>query len=209
MTIRAILFDADEVLQYPDPGRDADLASVLGFVPEPVARFVAEVHAAEDATLTGSLDFREALTPVLARWGVANKADELRDWLNAITVDEGMLQLVSRLRGRGYCCALATNQQPHRAAFMARQLGYQTLFERCFFSCEMGVAKPDPRYFQMILAELQHEPSEVLFVDDKPQNVHSARTLGIHVVCFANSRDGRAPDALREILGRLGVDADT
>ena len=50
MTIRALLFDADEVLQYPDPNRNADLELVLGFMPEPVAEFVADVHSAEDTT---------------------------------------------------------------------------------------------------------------------------------------------------------------
>jgi putative hydrolase of the HAD superfamily len=140
---------------------------------------------------------------------VTNKACDVREWLNAITVDDGILDLVSRLRRRGYYCALASNQQPHRAHFMADQLRYRALFDRCFFSCHMGFAKPDPRYFQTILEDLQLDPDDVIFVDDKPQNVRAASTLGIHAICFANSRDGRAQPALRQLLAKFGVDPET
>jgi hypothetical protein len=44
--IRTILFDADEVLQYPEPNRAERLVHILGFVPEPVAEFISQVHAA-------------------------------------------------------------------------------------------------------------------------------------------------------------------
>jgi len=67
--IRTVLFDADEVLQYPGLGRNADLTRILGFAPEPVDDFVAQVHAAEDTTLTGALALLDVLPPVLARWG--------------------------------------------------------------------------------------------------------------------------------------------
>jgi putative hydrolase of the HAD superfamily len=73
----------------------------------------------------------------------------------------------------------------------------------------MGLAKPDPRYFQTILAELQLHPDDVIFVDDKPQNVRAAATLGIHTICFANSKDGHAQFALRQLLAQFGVGIDT
>jgi HAD superfamily hydrolase (TIGR01509 family) len=209
MTIRALLFDADEVLQYPNANRNDDLGRILGFVPEPVAEFIAEVHAAEDTTLTGVLDFLDVLPPVLSRWGVIDKARDVRQWLNAITVDHSIVDLVSHLRLRGYCCALATNQQPYRASFMADQLRYRELFDRCFFSCDMGLAKPDLRYFETILADMQLEPQDVIFVDDKPQNIRSASSLGIHTVCFANSKDGSSHSALSQLLAQFGVATDT
>jgi putative hydrolase of the HAD superfamily len=208
MKIRALLFDADEVFQYPDPNRNAELGRILGFVPEPLAEFVAEVHAAEDRTLTGALNLLDVLLPMLSRWGAPDKAHDIREWLNAIAVDHAVLDLVSELRLSGYRCALATNQQPHRANFMAHDLRYRDLFDRCFFSCHLGLAKPDPRYFQAILTELQLAAQEVIFIDDKPDNVRSASSLGIHTICFANPKDGGAQSALRELLARFGVLGD-
>lgn len=208
MTIRALLFDADEVLQYPRPDRSAELERVLGFTPEPLAEFVAAVHAAEDTTLTGALDFLDVLPRALSRWGLSDKAGEVREWLNDITVDHDVLDLVANLRLRGYCCALATNQQPHRASFMADQLRYRELFDRCFFSCDLGLAKPDRRYFESILAELRVAAEEVVFVDDKPSNVRAASSLGIHAVGFANSKDGSARGVLRQLLASFGIARD-
>ena len=205
MSIRALLFDADEVLQYPAADRNADLPRILGFVPEPVDEFVAAVHAVEDTTLTGMLDFLEVLPPALARWGVAEKARDIRQWLNVITVDQSMLDLVAHLRAHGYCCALATNQQPHRASFMANELRYRALFDHCFFSCDMGLAKPDSRYFEAVLATLQLKPNDVIFIDDKPLNVRSASSVGIHGICFANAKDGSAQFSLRELLAPFGI----
>lgn len=205
MTIRTVLFDADEVLQYPELGRNADLTRILGFAPEPVDEFVAQVHAAEDTTLTGALALLDVLPPVLARWEAHGKAHDICQWLNIIMVDHDVLSVVSGLRQRGYGCALATNQQPHRATFMAEQLRYRELFDHCFFSCEMGLAKPDPDYFRAILTELGLTPAEVLFIDDKPQNVASAQSVGVHAACFANPKDGKGHLVLRELLGQFGV----
>jgi putative hydrolase of the HAD superfamily len=203
--IRAILFDADEVIQYPDSNRVARLSQVLGFVPEPIADFIAQLHVAENTTLTGALDFLEVLPPVLASWGLADRAEVVREWLTLITVDPQVLELVSRLRQGGYRCLLATNQQPHRAQFMAQDLGYGALFERCFFSCELGLAKPDPEYFRAILNATTLAPDQALFVDDKPQNVEAARSVGMHAECFVNAKDGRAHVALSELFRRFEI----
>ena len=178
-------------------------------MPEPIAEFIADVHAAEDTTLTGKLDFLEALVPVLARWGAPDKGQALRQWLTLVAVDHEVLGLVARLRQAGYACVLATNQQPHRARFMADDLGYRTKFDHCFFSCEMGVAKPDPRYFHAILKTLNLAPDQALFLDDKPQNIAGARSVGIQAECFANAKDGRAHAALTKILARFGVVCQT
>jgi hypothetical protein len=52
------------------------------------------------------------LPPVLAHWGVAERAEEVRDWLTLITVDRDVLELVSQLRQLGYPCLLATSTLP-------------------------------------------------------------------------------------------------
>jgi len=183
----------------------------LGYRPEPVERLVAEIHAAEDTTLSGELELLEVLPRVLARWGAGEHANEqaaaVCRWLNRVTVDAVVLELISELRRRGYRCALATNQQRHRATFMSNELRYRALFDDCFFSCEMGVVKPDPRYFRAAVARLGLEAATVLFIDDKPTNVESARSVGLRGVCFANSKDGLAHLALREVLRRFGVES--
>ena len=52
-----------------------------------------------------------------------------------------------------------------------------------FFSCEMGVRKPQRQYYEMIQQALLKEnglisePSQILFIDDRQVNIEGARSL--------------------------------
>ena len=204
--IGCVLFDADEVLQYPAPERIERLERALGVLPQPVERFLKEVSEAEHSTMTGELDVEQVLGRVLERWGAeAGKACRLCEWIASVTVDAEMLNLVARIRASGRICALATNQQRHRARFMAEVLGYAGAFDHSFYSCELGFAKPDSRYFGAVLERLRLAPERVLFFDDNVQNVEAAGAIGIHAEQFVNTRDGRAHEALERLLSDYGV----
>ena len=43
----------------------------------------------------------------------------------------------------------------------------------------MGVRKPDPEIFRMVMEEGSFRPGEVAFVDDLEENVESAATQGM------------------------------
>jgi putative hydrolase of the HAD superfamily len=204
-SIAAVLFDADGVFQYPEANRVAQVAAIFGSVPEPFERFMADLEAAEETTLTGALEFLEVLPPVLARWGAPDKAQEVSRWLNSVTVDHEVLTVISHLRQSGYLCALATNQRPDRVRFMMDELNFRAMFDHHFFSSELGMAKPDRGYFRAVLAALRLAPERALLIDDEPANVEAARSLGIHAECFANPKNGRAQAELRELLSRFGV----
>ena len=47
------------------------------------------------------------------------------------------------------------------------------------FSCEEGVAKPQPEIFELILDRMNLKAEEVLFIDDRMDNIDGAKKLGI------------------------------
>jgi HAD superfamily hydrolase (TIGR01509 family) len=57
-------------------------------------------------------------------------------------------------------------------------------FDRFFLSYEMGLLKPDPAYFHHVLYGLWASPASCIFIDDRPENVRSARNLGIIGLVF-------------------------
>jgi glucose-1-phosphatase len=57
-----------------------------------------------------------------------------------------------------------------------------SLFDKLFFSYELGVRKPDAAIFQKVLQEMDCKPHEVLFVDDSHQHIEAARALGIQTL---------------------------
>lgn len=74
-------------------------------------------------------------------------------------------------------------------------------FDAIFTSYELGVVKPDSRFFEHVLEATGSLPHETVFVDDGPHNVAAAEALGIHTLCPANGEDWR--EALTELLDRL------
>jgi putative hydrolase of the HAD superfamily len=109
--------------------------------------------------------------------------DALAAW-TMIEPDPDVLQVVAALRRRSVGCHLATNQEPIRAAYMSERLGYRELFDREFYSCRLGAAKPDAAYFQALLARLELPPEATLFLDDNEGNIASARAVGLHAEHF-------------------------
>lgn len=53
------------------------------------------------------------------------------------------------------------------------------IFEKCYFSYEMGMAKPDAEIFEAVLADAGVKAEECLFLDDGTKNIEQASKLGI------------------------------
>lgn len=173
--------DADGVVQYPRAGWLKEMARLGG------PGFIPEVFHKELTTLTGKVDLRELLVELLQRRGRDCTADEILEIWYRIDVDELMLGLVDRVRAAGVVTALATNQQSYRGGYMRANLPYGEHFDHQFHSFEVGLAKPDPAYFEHIVAALGIEPGEAVFVDDVFANVRGARAAGLHAVHFSRT----------------------
>ena len=52
------------------------------------------------------------------------------------------------------------------------------------------LAKPDPRFFDLLCRRFGFEPQSALFVDDKPSNTRVARQLGFNTCTFVPTHDG-------------------
>lgn len=201
---KAVLFDADGVLQKTADWRE-ELAETAGPEDEQrQERLLDEIAKAEGPrTLTGEADLEHSLGTVLERYDDVDlePADVMEAW-HAIEVHADVLQGVRELAGRGVLRALTTNQNPPRAAWMRANLPYDALFDAQFYSCEMGLAKPDPAYFQHVLETLGIRAEDALFMDDTLGNVESAARLGLRAELFARDA-GRGE--LDRILARHGL----
>lgn len=193
-----MLFDADGVLQSLAPGWLDDLTAFGG------EDFVIALFGAERRAMAGAEDFRDITREVLDDFGLTASVEDVVAVANRIVVDQDMIAAVQRLRAAGVRCALATNQQNVRGAYMQESLGYADAFDAHFYSFEVGVAKPDPDYFRRIVDQLDVVPEQLLFVDDKEANVLGAREAGLTAELFAQ-HGGVA--ALEPILESYGLGA--
>lgn len=166
-------------------------------------RLLDAIATAEKPTMTGEVDLTHSLTQVIDDHDADLEADEVIGAWQNIETDPAMLDGVRALAGRGLVRALTTNQSFPRARWMQANLPYDELFDAQFYSCGMGLAKPDPAYFHYVLEALGLQPEEALFMDDTLANVESAAGLGIRAELFA--RDGGRAE-LDRILGLHGLD---
>jgi putative hydrolase of the HAD superfamily len=202
-----VLFDADGVIQN-SKADDLPLRIQrgMGFLPEPFEDFLQDVFAAERPAIAGQAELVPALEPVLAKWGAPGTAAALAAaWWRSVDADAAVLALIAQLRQQGIFCALATNQHRFRADYLRETYGYDSVFDRSFYSHALGYAKPDVRYFQAILASVPFAPAQILFIDDLEANVEAARSVGITAAQFVHPKSPEGAPALRALLATFSL----
>ncbi|QJW36909.1 HAD family hydrolase [Cellulosimicrobium protaetiae] len=201
MTVRHVLFDADGVLQHIPDGWFATVERYLG---DRTREFLLETWSEELPMLVGDGDYLPVLAAGLERYGVTEPAEDVYRavWFDALEVVDESFALVRALRASGYGVHLGTNQESRRVPFMRQTLGYDAEFDTSWYSCELGLAKPDPRFFVEAARRIGADPGEVLFVDDTARNVEGARAAGMVGVHWDVSR---GHDELVRVLAGHGV----
>jgi putative hydrolase of the HAD superfamily len=172
--IRHVLLDADGVLQDLPGGWYAAMEPYLG---DRARDFLHETWKDELPMLAGRGDYLPVLESTLRRYGVVTPVADVYDavWKNIVLIEESF-DLVRRLRANGYGVHLGTNQECYRGAHMRTVLGSDDLFDVSCYSHDLGVAKPDPAFFTAAAERIGADPRTILFIDDNPTNVESART---------------------------------
>jgi putative hydrolase of the HAD superfamily len=73
------------------------------------------------------------------------------------------------------------------------------LFHVVVESNKAGVRKPDPRFYELALEQLEVEPHETVFLDDLGINLKPARALGMQTITVTDP--DRALDELEDVVG--------
>ena len=68
------------------------------------------------------------------------------------------------------------------------------------YSCDIKLRKPNQKVYKICLSRLKCFPQEVIFIDDIPKNIKSARKLGINSILFKTNKQ------LFKQLKQLGVE---
>ena len=61
-------------------------------------------------------------------------------------------------------------------------------FDVVVVSCDVGIRKPNPKIYKMIIKKLGLKSSEILFIDNQKWNLKPARKLGMKVLLFEGNR---------------------
>jgi putative hydrolase of the HAD superfamily len=106
-----------------------------------------------------------------------------------------MVELVTELAGQGRPLGLLSNIIEDLVPVFEGIHGHWLRhFTALTYSCRIGVAKPDPRAYEICARRLGVAPADVIFFDDNERNVVAAREAGMTAEVFVS------PERVREVL---------
>jgi FMN phosphatase YigB (HAD superfamily) len=78
--------------------------------------------------------------------------------------------------------ACLSNDVSAWSAKLRRRFALETWIDRWFISGDLGMRKPSPEIYLLVIERLDVRPQDIVFVDDRPRNLDAAKTLGLRTV---------------------------
>jgi epoxide hydrolase-like predicted phosphatase len=197
--IRALIFDFGGVLVRTESQEPREqLAEKLGLSRQSLEEIVFD--SSESLLLQlGRISYDERWQQTGQTLGL-DSPDELRafrrDFFSGDALDTELVTHIRRAR-RHYKTALLSNASASLAKLIRSQFQITDCFDEIVISGLVGVMKPDPEIYRLVLNGLRIAPHEAIFVDDMKENVRAAADMGIHAIQF------RTREELLTAIGRL------
>ena len=204
-----LLFDFGGVLINLDYRRTVDAVRRLSRTGHGAEFSQASQPELFDQFETGQLPAEAFRAGLRRHYDLAATDDELDAAWNALLLDvpPERLALLAELRRQGHQTALLSNTNALHIQAINRRLaqdyglqnGIADCLDRVFYSQEVGLRKPGEAIFRHVLREMNWPADDVLFIEDSPQHVATARRLGLRVLHLAPplTRTAALPEALR------------
>jgi len=185
--IKAIVFDLGNVIIDLDYDRTANrLAELSGIKVSELNELLvsSEVLKIFEVGGVSESEFRKEVCSLLNIQLVAEVFDEI--W-NSLLGDISVIRLdrLVELKKSYSTFVLSNTNSIHLKSFDKNLQdthgieGIQTLVDKAYYSHEVGMRKPNADIYQFVLEEQNLTPEEVLFIDDRQDNIEAADTLGI------------------------------
>ncbi|KAG6869126.1 hypothetical protein C0993_001691 [Termitomyces sp. T159_Od127] len=131
-------------------------------------------------------------------------AQAFRQARDSIQADDELIALIRELKaqsnGELQVFAMSNISLPDYEALRTKSESSDwSIFDQVFTSGLAGERKPNLGFFRHVISATGIDPQKTIFVDDRSENVLSARSLGLHGIVFDNSKT--VARALRNLIG--------
>ncbi|AXC13729.1 HAD-superfamily hydrolase subfamily IA, variant 3 [Acidisarcina polymorpha] len=188
MALNAVIFDYGMVLSNPaDPAAHHELMKIFGATAEDFEReYWAYRHAYDEGQFDGEGYWQRcaagagvALSDHQIRQLIAN---DIRMWSS---LNRNMVDWAVTISKSGFKTGILSNIG-FELADEFKQHDWVKGFTHNTWSCELRLAKPDPAIYHHVLDAIQVPAAEVLFLDDRQENILSAEAVGLQGILFRN-----------------------
>ena len=190
--IFAIVLDIGGVIiRTKNPESRKQLEEKFNLLPGSVHDLVFNSATAQSATI-GQINSSQIWKNISNKLSLT--PDELEQFITLFwagdRLDTSLISFLESCRPR-YKTALLSNAWGNFRDVLAREYNIREgkTVDHILISAELGVAKPDPRIYQILADTLACKYEEILFVDDFIENINAARSLGIHTIHYYKGLD--------------------
>lgn len=189
MTIEAVIFDIGGVLELTPPTRwERKWAQLLDLCEQELHQRLRPLWRPGEL---GQSSLGDIERQTAAELDLDNEqlerlvADIWAEYLGTLNA-----QLVAYFKGLrpAYRTGILSNSLVGAREREEAAYGFASMCDVIIYSHEEGMAKPDPRFYELACARLMCDPSRAVFVDDKPSCVVGARAVGLYAIQHRENR---------------------
>lgn len=96
-----------------------------------------------------------------------------------------MLDFIKDLKKK-FNLVLLSNESKEGMENKIKKFELNKIFFKIYCSAFLGIAKPDKKIFKYVLKDLSLNAGKVIFIDDRQENIYSAKSLNINSILFKN-----------------------
>jgi putative hydrolase of the HAD superfamily len=208
--IKAVLFDYGMVLSAPpDPAAWSRILSITGLSEDILSReYWAHRHAYDRGELSGIAYWNKAA----AGAGIILTPAQISDLLAADTdlwsqLNTPMLEWAQSLQRAGIPTGILSNIGDAMADGLRAKHHWIKDFNHHTWSHTLKLAKPEPAIYLHAAEGLHTPPANILFIDDKAENIQAALAVGMQAIqytthqAFEQEMHARGLDHLLQLEG--------
>ena len=202
MSIKAVVFDYGNVISlHQDPKTMDELAGRVGVERD---KFVSTLWSLRSEYDRGTIGAKEYFKIVLSALAVSMDEKSIEElieidtnsWKNINTETETLME---ELKAAGYLVGILSNMPGDFLAWARKNLPVFSLPHIGLYSCDVNLVKPEEAIYRKLLSMSGVEADELVFFDDKVENIKGAEAIGIKAILWENPKEAR-----RELIS-LGV----
>lgn len=171
----------------------------LGLEQDSLDRMVFDSPVSRRATV-GNAGVEDIWNDLAGRLGLSPEqtSDLRRDFWRGDQLDLALMEKIRQLRTE-YKTGLITNAWKDIRSSIQDLWHLDDVFDAIVISAEVGLAKPDPAIYRMLLEQWSLPAQAAVFIDDFSENIDAARQLGMAAIHFKGPEQAIAElDALLE-----------
>lgn len=186
--IKAIVFDAGGVLFETDwSSIKKEMMKKYNFSVFLYSDYPKKIQNRFRGLTTGRTSFKQVIKELSGLEEIEGIIkDYKKTYIKNQKINRKLFSLIKKLKKNYHIFCLTNTNDIHFEANIENNLFKH--FKKSYSSCKIKFKKPDKRAFQVIFRENKIPQKETIFIDDKKENLATAKKLGMKTILFKNNK---------------------